>query len=364
MTENETSSRFAAKSFSSGEGGESSSSAEWAGQTEKFLSEKPAAAAAAAAAFVPRPDLCLGFRHSGWVPQREKVDAVLSVLPCVSQRRVGAFRSCGADAVVQRLQTTINPFGSADFIHHYKYRIVSTKCHDRWCLPCSQERAMRARAALNNHMEGMGNVKILTLTLLASDDELKDILDRITRHFRAMRNTSLWKKNVKGGVATIEAKIGDGSGKWHVHYHVVMQAAYIPQRELSNLWFKITGDSYIVDIRPMGSLRGGISYITKYITKAADRSVINSPPHLAAAIQAFTGRRLVSTFGTFRGVQLMERVPDDADTVESPIYTALKQTAWETVGPLDALITRSVGGDYAALKILRALAPAKFKDSS
>jgi hypothetical protein len=334
---------------------------DWEGRTEEFLAAEPEPAAAAAAAGI-LPDLSINFRHSGWIHNRHKVDAALLACPDISPRRLTAFRQCGADAFVEEGDATqcdaarMNPLTHAIKAANPKYRCRSTKCHDRFCVPCSNERSARVRASLMAHMQGRANLSLITLTLKASDATLTDVMDRLQKCFRAVRQKTLWKKAVKGGVSIIETKIGGGSGQWHCHYHVIAEAGFIDQRKLSNLWFEVTGDSQIVDIRRVGAITGAVSYITKYVTKAADKSIVESPKHLQESIIAFTGRRMISTFGSWRGLELMER-PENENSTDIP------QSAWRTIGSLSEILQRAAAGDPAAAKIIKALTPARFRPS-
>lgn len=308
--------------------------------TRKFLSEKPADPGKISTDIRPYGLLAENFRHSGWAPFRRKVEQALSSTDGISERRVSAFRCCGCDASVQ-VQRNVSTG------HIIDVRIRSTKCHDRFCVPCSQERASRVRASLLTHMNSLENLKLVTLTLAASDRPLTEILDRITRCLRLLRAKPIWKKNVQGGVTIIETKIGENSGKWHVHFHVIVQAKYVKQSDLSDAWLAVTGDSRIVDIRAVGAKTGAVSYITKYVTKAADHAVVNSPRHLGEAVIAFQGRRLISTFGSWRGLQLNER-PDD-EVQESVLLK------WDEAGSLDAILSAAESGDEWSRDIVRRL---------
>jgi hypothetical protein len=303
-------------------------------QTQKFLSEKPIESSS----LEPRQDLAEQFRHSGWMPLRRRVIAAMASLPEISERRQSAFRSCGCDAHVE--YRFLSCGGVAK-----DYRIRSTKCHDRFCVPCSNARASRIQSSLLQHMYGRTSMKLLTLTLRASTADLTSILDRITRCFRLLRNRPVWKKNVQGGCAIIETKLGSGSKEWHVHFHVLLESKYLPHATLSAEWLKITGDSSIVDIRPMQAHGGGVQYITKYVTKAADSSIVMSPRHLAEAIIAFTSRRLISTFGTWRGLQLSES-PDVEEV-------SVRASSWTTLGSLNEILVRAARGDPEAVGIVR-----------
>ena len=304
--------------------------------TQKFLAEKPAEGNASGFS----SDLAEQFRHGGWAPFRKRVDDALVITPGISPRRLSAFRSCGCDAFVE-FRTVGFENKSTD------YRIRSTKCHDRFCVPCASERSRRIRDSLLRHMNGRENLSLITLTLKASTDPLTTILDRITRCFRLLRNKPLWKKQVQGGCSIIETKTGQGSGEWHVHFHVVAEAKFLNQRVLSDLWLNITGDSSIVDIRRVGAHAGAVQYITKYITKAADHSIVMSPKHLGEAITAFNGRRLVSTFGTWRGLELMEKVDDE--------QLSQSATEWQGLGRLDDFLRDAASGDPRSVAIVRTL---------
>jgi len=296
------------------------------------------------------PPLSEDFRHSGWAPFRRKVEQALLTTEGVTPRRIGAFRLCGCNAFVEG--RTINPMLPSI----KEFRIKQTKCHDRFCVPCSQERASRVRHSLLNHMKDMVDLKLITLTLRNMPVTLTEALDRITRCFRLLRNKPLWKKKITGGVWIIETKIGEKSGEWHCHIHCVAQGKFFPQNLLSQLWHAITGDSKIVDIRPVGAKRGAVSYITKYVTKAADTSIVNDPERLRQAITAFNGRRLISTFGSWRGLELMEKPNDDTDYYyDADAKASFPKGQWQSVGTLDEILRLSTAGDPFAQYVVRKL---------
>lgn len=308
--------------------------------TNRFLSQPPEPAPLQEVELQVHSDLAEDFRHGGWAPFRRRVQAALASMPGVSVRRQSAFRSCGCDAFVEsRFLTGMR--------QAKEYRIRSTKCHDRFCVPCSNERARRIRKNLLDHMAPKENLSLITLTLAASDAPLRTCLDRITRCFRLLRNKPVWKKSIEGGCCIIETKIGKGSGQWHCHMHVVADAKYCDQKKLSEQWLAITGDSRIVDIRRVGAKTGAVQYVTKYVTKAADHSIVTSPKHLQESIRAFEGRRLVSTFGTWRGLKLSENNDEDEDVGCGG--------EWRPEGRLDAWLARAALNDLEALAVVRRL---------
>jgi hypothetical protein len=312
-----------------------------------FLSREGESTRSPQAPLDPVENLAETFRHGGWMPTRRRVEQALRDTPGISHRRHDAFCKCGCDARVEwAYPATFNGYANPHTTVR-EYRIISTKCRDRFCVPCAGERSGRIRAALLQHMADKKNLSLITLTLKASSDPLGKILDRITRHFRNLRSKALWKKNISGGVAIIETKLGSGSGAWHVHFHVIAEAKYVHKDALSQLWEKITGDSRIVDVKRVGALTGAVKYITKYVTKAADQSIINSPRHLSEALTGFAARRLVTTFGSWRGLQLNEGTDDDPQE-PSP-------DTWYPLGPLHDILIAAKAGDDGARSLVRML---------
>jgi hypothetical protein len=96
----------------------------------------------------------------------------------------------------------------------------------------------------------------------------------------------------------------EGRG-WHPHSHAVWLCEEAPSQVLlSEEWHDITGDSFIVDVRPIvGDLVFGLLETFKYSVKAHSLTVDRT---LEAAV-TLRGKRLVSSFGLLYDVE----VPDD-----------------------------------------------------
>jgi len=68
-----------------------------------------------------------------------------------------------------------------------------------------------------------------------------------------------YKKQVRGGLQTIEVT---NTGKWwHPHMHVLMDADYMPKAKLQRDWRELAGDSFIVDIRQVGSVEEALDHL-------------------------------------------------------------------------------------------------------
>lgn len=210
-------------------------------------------------------------------------------------------------------------------------------CGDRFCKPCSRARAARGRRAIAL-LAGRESLRFITLTIATGSRNCTDALNHLLKSFRALRRSDIWTQNVKGGVAVVEAKIGDGSGEWHVHLHCLCTGSYVAQRALSQAWHAATGDSFIVDVRAVKDQEVGLNYVCKYLGKGFDQSVLASPDHLRECINALSGRRLLTAFGDWYG-----RLTDvEADEVGE----------WRVVGSLDGIVRQALRGDEWARGVL------------
>jgi hypothetical protein len=130
----------------------------------------------------------------------------------------------------------------------------------------------------------------------------------------------LWKRRqrrrgsaldgVRAAVWSYEVKRGRGSGLWHPHLHMVAMAEHQPsQVQLAAEWQVITGDSFIVDVRPISQEdpASGFLEVFKYALKFSDLEPVDT----FHAFQLLKGRRLVGSAGLFRGIEIPENLTDE-----------------------------------------------------
>lgn len=105
---------------------------------------------------------------------------------------------------------------------------------------------------------------------------------------------------------------------WHPHLHMVVLVNkndlvdFDPKRpkqsKLSKDWLSITGDSFIVDSRPiLGDPAEGFCEVFKYALKYSSMSIDNN----LTAYSYLKGKRLQGSFGEFRGVKVPNDSTDD-----------------------------------------------------
>lgn len=264
------------------------------------------------------------FRHSGWQHNRSLVRAALQRRD-VPPARLDRWDDCGSNAWVVR-----------DVNDRTRLAVVASYCHDRFCRPCANQRSRTIVGNLTPKLQKKPH-RFITLTLKSGNLTLKQMVDKLYRCFRRLRTSKLCKTRLRGGVAFLELKWVQLTDHWHPHLHVICEGTFIPQDQLAAAWLKITGDSYIVDIRFVADRDQVARYVTKYASKPLSATFINRPDQLDEAIAVLGGRRLFTTFGTWRGWRLLE---------------VRCTTEWESVGPLWVLRRDAAAGDPRATAIL------------
>lgn len=267
------------------------------------------------------------FRHSGWRPLRDRVKQIFRTLHVENSRRV-LFECCGDRAWVLRSSS-----GEESF------KLATNRCRDRFCLPCQRERSQVVAGNLIGKLK-KANCRFITLTLKDSPSNLTDSLTRLYWCWARLRRTKHWKQTQQGGAACLEIKYSTNRQGWHPHLHIVSEGSFLHQAELSKLWLSITGDSFVVDIRVIRDATKAARYITKYMAKGVSRSALADPQRAEEAITAMKGRRLLTTYGTWRTLRLT-----DCKSGED----------WECIGSLQDFRERYARGEPFAVRVLNEL---------
>jgi hypothetical protein len=168
------------------------------------------------------------FRHSGWQAKREKIHAAMT-RSGVSQKVIERFEECGSFA-----RPGWDP-------KEKRWVIVASYCKSRFCEPCMRSKQMTMAANLRRQLSArpIGHYRFCTITIAHTNDPLPDQLARLQKWWKKLRTSKLWRSQ-KGGAYFIECKIGKDD-KWHPHIHLLTEGHFLPQRELSDLWSKLTG---------------------------------------------------------------------------------------------------------------------------
>jgi hypothetical protein len=232
----------------------------------------------------------------------------------------------GRQPGVQALAHTVRECGEYLVFRHY-FTVDQVRLHAaRFCKKhllcplCAIRRGSKALQAYLPRYEAViasqARLRPFLVTLTVKDGP--DLAERFRHLQRGQRE--LWMRKHRGrgcavdgieaAVWSYEVKRGAGSGLWHPHLHMVAMSECEPdQAELAREWHAITGDSFIVDVRPidLADPASGFLEVFKYALKFSDME----PPDTFEAFQVLKGRRLVGSAGLFRGIEIPEQLTDE-----------------------------------------------------
>jgi hypothetical protein len=164
---------------------------------------------------------------------------------------------------------------------------------------------------------------LVTLTVRNGPD-LQERYDHLSEAFatlmarRRKPRTLSALRDASGGVGSVEFT-NNGKG-WHPHIHLLVLAVECPsQVQLRAEWEQITGDSFMCDVRPIADPVGGFCEVFKYAVKFSELA----PADNWHAFRVLSGRRLLTSFGAFRGVDIPESLLDQADDLDSLPYVEI-----------------------------------------
>jgi hypothetical protein len=124
-------------------------------------------------------------------------------------------------------------------------------------------------------------------------------------------------------VWSYEFKKGKNSGLWHPHIHAIWLCEIPPdQEQLSKDWLNVTKDSFIVDVRPINTQDdavGGFLEVFKYAVKFAELPLADN----WEGYRVLNGRRLISSFGEFRGIKEPDDLADELLAEDLPFIEIL-----------------------------------------
>lgn len=182
-------------------------------------------------------------------------------------------------------------------------RVASRKCNQRWCPMCQKTKRWIITNSVSEWTSSVKYPKFVTFTLKSQDTSLEFQIQRLYESFVAMRRTKIWKQSVRGGVWFFQLTMNKETGLWHPHIHVLVDSEYMKSKKLSEEWYRITCDSWIVDIRKVEDPEKAAEYVARYATIPGE--ILKCTVRQGAAmVIGLKGRRMCGAFGTAKGLAL------------------------------------------------------------
>lgn len=185
---------------------------------------------------------------------------------------------------------------------------VSNHCNSRICPTCAAIQGRRVQKRYSKSIAELARAKprghsLALLTLTQRLDMYVPLQGRVRKIKKDL------KKFVRQAYPTSEGCHGiytiEVGGNGMVHVHAVVFGPATSAYELKNRWHRVTGDSYIVDVRPVSTERkrvldGAVAYILKYISKVPKFPTAEA---YVDYLEALIGTRRLGTWGSLYGVK-------------------------------------------------------------
>lgn len=204
---------------------------------------------------------------------------------------------------------------NAWFVQHKKTReikVASSRCKLRWCPICRDVSRHIVTIAVEKWLRSAAYPKMLTFTLKHSDDPLQLQIKTLYKSFQKVRRRSIMANAATGGIWFFQLKFNHTTEQWHPHIHCLVAGGYIPHKRLKEIWHAITGDSFIVDIRPVQDIDSASSEVARYATSPCDMSAINRESAIDV-YHATKHQRICGSWGNARGTTLAPQPQPDKD---------------------------------------------------
>lgn len=156
--------------------------------------------------------------------------------------------------------------------HCHKEKRVVLTCHVRICgkescIKARKSRILARMLQITSQFDKSRKPMLITLTLEGHHKLARSLKVKYDGYLR-----KFIRKFKLRGIRIIEIKLKEGD-LFYYHYHLLVDSAYIPQKDISLEWSKITNGSYIVDVRRV-SMYNGVGYLVK---RSASPMVVNVP---------------------------------------------------------------------------------------
>jgi len=179
---------------------------------------------------------------------------------------------------------------------HIEY-VNRSSCNLRICKRCSRKLYKKLWKKYVDTIKLMKRPKLLTLTFGFTPMLYPEVISEFRKMFSKLRKRF---KTIKGGIYVFEVKRSPRKVECiEVHIHALIDSVYIPQKEISEAWFEISG-RFIVDIRKAYSCKKGLGYILKYVSKPPEFPLARD---YASYEFMFNKRRRVQGFGSCYNVK-------------------------------------------------------------
>jgi DNA-directed RNA polymerase subunit RPC12/RpoP len=179
---------------------------------------------------------------------------------------------------------------------------AENSCSVRVCPHCSHRRSKILAERTQSFLVGKAGLRYAVLAERNSDD-LQAGISSLWESWTRLRRSVKWKRKVQGCIVALEVTYNREQKTWHPHLNVLMEGEYFPFEELNQAWIEATnhrGQTSFIRAADEGT----VHELIKYVTKVSD--LLDDASALDEFLTAAHGRRLIRTYGSFRGLSLAD----------------------------------------------------------
>lgn len=179
---------------------------------------------------------------------------------------------------------------------------AENSCSVRVCPHCSHRRSKILASRTQEFLMGQDGLRYVVFSE-ANCEDLREGIASLWEAWTRLRRSVCWKRKVKGCIVALEVTYNRKKQTWHPHLNVLMQGEYFPFAELNLAWREAThhcgSTSHI-----SAANEGTVFELIKYVTKVSD--LLDDAEALDEFLGASHGRRLIRTYGSFRGLHFTD----------------------------------------------------------
>jgi hypothetical protein len=184
-----------------------------------------------------------------------------------------------------------------------RVREMKYQCCLKWCPCCNWRVSLKRRELMERITAGIYNVKHVVLTQRNFKENLLQKIRQSRLNLGKLRRQKFFGK-VTGGCASLE--FTNEKKGWHLHWHLIVQAQFVPSGKLAQAWGKLVEQEYaIVKVLEVDEI-SYLQEVLKYVVKGSELASW-SPELILEFVLALKGTRTFGTFGKFREMQKFAR---------------------------------------------------------
>ncbi len=219
------------------------------------------------------------------------------------QHLVGLARGLHEGELADKLERCHSRLSVLTCGRHIARIIPNFTCEFRLCPDCGRRRSRKLQNKYLPAMRGfMLHHKVtpvhLVLTQTHRKENRKQSAKRIKDSLTRLQRRGFWKEYFKGGTWSLEFT-KDKNGLHHTHLHIIgFRRKFFDIELLRGEWLAATGDSHVLNLKPIKDIAAGLREVVKYVSKPLDIRRFG-----AADLREFLklkNMRMFGTFGEFR----------------------------------------------------------------